>query len=197
MGQHGGFDGGVALQKSTTSWRSHSITSTPRRLVPEGLVDGAGDRSLSARRRRGETAGMTPRARVRGHRHHRQRAHDHADRTRAGDPQGSRQRRPGHRRHRPVRDQRSLRRGGVRVDPRARPRPRGGQRQRRRHRPRPPAGRHRRHAARDRARRAGARELPPRAWSPSASAAAWASPPSSSACSAPTTATPNQEPHPR
>ncbi len=60
------------------------------------------------------------------------------------------------RRHRPLRDQRGVRRRGREGDPRPRARPRQGQRQRRRHRARPPDRRHRLDADRHHGRRAGA-----------------------------------------
>ena len=74
-------------------------------------------------------------------------------------------------RHRPLGDQRGLRRGAAADDPQPRHRSRPGQRQRRRDRARPSAGRDRRDPARHRPRRARAARTSTPPSSPSASAA--------------------------
>ena len=143
-----------------------------------GIVDGAalvaiGTEQIGADARP-DAAGPDRR-----HRGLRRRPDDHADRPRAGRPQGAGQGRPDGRRHRPVRDQRGLRRRRAAVRARHGPRHGEGQRQRRRDRDGPPARRDRRDDPRHADRRARAHATCATAWPRSASAAAWASRPSS------------------
>ncbi len=87
-----------------------------------------------------------------------------------------------HRRHRPVRGQRGLRRGGAALHAGVRRRRRPGQRQRRVHRDGPSARRDRRDDPRDRARRAGAHRARARRSRRCAWRAGWARRRSSSGC---------------
>jgi acetyl-CoA C-acetyltransferase len=119
-----------------------------------GIVDGAAT-VLMGSKEWGERAGLKPRAKIR------------AAATAGAEPvimltapAPASAKRAGKRagmtggRHRPVGDQRGLRRGAAADHARARHRPRAGQRQRRRDRARPPAGRDRRDPPGHRARRA-------------------------------------------
>ena len=132
-------------------------------------------------RREGRRAG--PHAAGPGRRHvpGRRRPRADADRPHRRHPAPARAHRHGHRRHRPVRDQRGVRLGRAGLAARGRGRPRAHQPQRRGHRPRPPARRHRRvprHQGRSTS--SSAPTAPPPS-SPCAAAAASAPAPSSSA----------------
>ena len=131
-------------------------------------------------RQRADRQGARPDA-ARAHRRHRglrRRPDDHAHRPRARRAQGAGQGRPDGRRHRPVRDQRGLRRRRAAVHARTWTLDhREGQRQRRRDRHGPPARRDRRHDPRHADRRARAHATSATAWPRCASAAAWASRP--------------------
>ena len=102
----------------------------------------AGRRSATSET--GDELGLTPARPDRRHRGLRRRPDDHAHRPGAGRREGAGQGRPDRRRHRPVRDQRGVRRRRPAVRARHGPRHGEGQRQRRRHRHGPPARRHRR-----------------------------------------------------
>ena len=89
-------------------------------------------------RHQGRRARPHPAGADRLHRRHRAVAGDHGPRPGRGVPPGAGPRRHEHRRHRPRRDQRGVRRPGRAVLPGPRHRPRQAQRQRRRDRRRPP-----------------------------------------------------------
>ncbi|CAA9384953.1 MAG: 3-ketoacyl-CoA thiolase @ Acetyl-CoA acetyltransferase, partial [uncultured Nocardioides sp.] len=90
----------------------------------------------------------------RGDRRVRRRPHDHAHRPRPRRPQGAGQGRPRGVRHRPVGDERGVRRRGDALHPGHGHQPRDHQRQRRCHRDGPPAGSYRSHDPRHARRRA-------------------------------------------
>ena len=151
-------------QRREGACRRHPCPPLPARGArqhPAGLRRRADRRQfVGDRRRRGGGAGRLVRLRqdirqdaARAHpggRRRRRAARDHGHRAGAGDQGGARARRPQALRHRPLRDQRGVRRAGHGLRARARPRRGQAQRQRRRDRDRAPARRHRR-AARDHA----------------------------------------------
>ena len=116
-----------------------------------GVVDGSGA-LLLASPAYAKSHGLKPRAPRGGDGQHGRLADADAERTGARRAQSAGEGRPHRGRHRPLGDQRGVRRGGGEIHPRPEARPRQGQRQRRLDRARPPDRRHRldpdRHPAR-------------------------------------------------
>ena len=120
-----------------------------------GIVDGAAAVLLASDEYvRGH--GLRPRARIRSMATFARGPGDHAHRPRRDGTQGAAQGGDAAGGHRPVGDQRGVRRRAAADHPPPGDRSRAGERERRRHRAGPPARRHGRHAARHRAGRAGA-----------------------------------------
>ena len=113
-----------------------------RQFLRDRRWRGGGARRV--RRLRRSKHGKAPLAPPRRGRGGRRAAGDHGHRPGAGDPGGGREGRPEARRHRPLRDQRGVRRAGDGLRARARSRRGQAQRQRRRDRDRPSARRDRR-----------------------------------------------------